>query len=318
MATKRILITGGTGFAGSHLVEYLSKVEPDAELHLTALNKTADLPSENLDKHQIHEIDLADQVATHALFSEVMPDRIYHLAALAEVGSSFTNVARTLTINTQLQLSVLSALHEVTPESRLLLIGSAQEYGMVEQSENPVDENQPFRPINPYAVSKVAQDLLGYAYAQSYKLPIIRVRPFNHTGERQTTAFAIPAFAKQIVAIERDQQQVLKVGNLAAIRDISDVKDIVRGYQLLLEKGEVGQVYNIGSGVGVSMQAIVDELRALASCEVPLEIDQERMRPIDVPELVADISVVSKLGWQPDIPRVETLQRILIFWRNQT
>ena len=317
MANKRILITGGTGFAGSHLAEYLSEAEPETEIHLTAFNKAADLLGENLNNYQIHEIDLADQEATSVLFSDVLPDRVYHLAALAEVGSSFTNVARTLNINTQLQLSVLSALHEVTPEARLLLIGSAQEYGMVEQSENPVDENQPFRPINPYAVSKVAQDLLGYAYAQSYKLQIVRVRPFNHTGERQTDAFAIPAFAKQIVSIERGEQQVLKVGNLAAIRDISDVKDIVRGYHLLLEKGEVGRVYNIGSGIGVSMQSIVDELRSLATCEIPLEQDQDRMRPIDVPELVADISAVSELGWKPVVTRDETLKRILTFWRNR-
>jgi len=313
---KQILITGGTGFAGSHLAELLLTTEPDATIHLTTLQKASDTLPDSIAQAKIHELDLTNFEQTQGLFSVVQPNEIYHLAAMAEVGGSFAQAAKITTVNMQLQLSVLSALQTITPSSRLLAVGSALEYGAVEPSELPITETQPFRPLNPYAVSKVAQDLLGYAYAQSYGLQILRVRPFNHTGERQTTAFAIPAFAEQIVKLERESQAVLRVGNLAAIRDILDVKDVVRAYTTVMQQGVVGEVYNIGSGVGVSMQVILDGLLQLARVPITIEVDQARLRPADIPELRADISKISALGWQPEITRIETLTRILEFWRT--
>lgn len=314
--SKQILITGGTGFAGSHLAEHLLKTEPEATIHLTTLRKGAEpLPSE-LEAAVIHELDLANLEQTKALFSEVRPTEIYHLAAMAEVGSSFEQAAKVTSVNMQLQLSVLTAVQTIVPDARILIIGSALEYGKVETSELPITEDQPFRPLNPYAVSKVAQDLLAYAYAESYGLQILRVRPFNHTGERQTTAFAIPAFTEQVVKVERGEQPALRVGNLAAIRDILDVKDVVRAYTTVMQHGVVGEVYNIGSGVGVSMQTIVDELLQLASVEVPIEVDESRLRPADIPELRADITKITALGWKPEISLSDTVQRIIEFWRS--
>ncbi|NCN82861.1 MAG: NAD-dependent epimerase/dehydratase family protein [Candidatus Pacebacteria bacterium] len=316
--SKQILITGGTGFAGSHLAEYLLETEPDATIHLTTLHQGAERLPDTLGKATIHELDLANLEQTQALFTEVQPNEIYHLAAMAEVGSSFEQAAKITSVNMQLQLSVLTALQTITPLARILIIGSALEYGKVEPSELPITEDQPFRPLNPYAVSKVAQDLLAYAYAQSYGLQILRVRPFNHTGERQTTAFAIPAFAEQIVKVERGEQTTLRVGNLAAIRDILDVKDVVRAYTVVMQRGVVGEVYNIGSGVGVSMQTIVDGLIQLAQVPITIAVDEARLRPADIPELRADIQKISALGWQPEISLTDTLQRIIEFWRSIT
>jgi len=316
--SKQILITGGTGFAGSHLAERLLTTEPEATIHLTTLQKDGEVLPESLSQTVIHEIDLTNLEQTKALFAEVKPDEIYHLAAMAEVGSSFEQAAKITTINMQLQLSVLTALQTVSPSARLLVVGSALEYGKVEPSELPITENQPFRPLNPYAVSKVAQDLLGYAYAESYGLQLIRVRPFNHTGERQTTAFAIPSFAEQIVKIEQGVQATLQVGNLAAIRDILDVKDVVRAYTVVMKHGVVGEVYNIGSGVGVSMQSVLDQLVQLANKPITITKDPDRLRPADIPELRADIQKLTALGWQPEISLQETLQRIVTFWRSLT
>jgi len=315
---KQILITGGTGFAGSHLAEYLLAKQPDMGVHLTSLGTEKERLPVTLHAAVLHKIDLTNFEQTKELFQEIQPTEIYHLAALAEVGSSFVQAAKITAVNMQLQLSVLTALQEVVPTARLLVVGSALEYGKVSLDELPITERQPFRPLNPYAVSKVAQDLLGYAFAESYGLQILRVRAFNHTGERQTTAFAIPSFAEQIVKIERGEQTEIRVGNLEAIRDILDVKDVVRAYEVVMQRGKVGEVYNIGSGVGVSMRSVLDLLIQHATTQITVTFDPDRLRPADIPELRADIRKITALGWQAEIPLQDTVQGILSFWRSQT
>jgi GDP-4-dehydro-6-deoxy-D-mannose reductase len=162
------------------------------------------------------------------------------------------------------------------------------------------------------------QDLLAYSYTQSFNLNIIRARPFNHIGERQTIDFAIPAFAQQIVAIEKGQQKSIKVGNLSAVRDFTDVKDMVKAYLLLMEEGESGQVYNIGTGHGYNMREILDILISLVKVEIEVEIDSTRMRPSDVPIAIANPKKINDLGWQPTEKLKKTLQRILLYWRSQS
>jgi GDP-4-dehydro-6-deoxy-D-mannose reductase len=309
-----ILITGGTGFAGSHLMEALLE-RGYHQLHLTHFGSTQpQLPA----SVSTHSLDLNNREEVSALLEKVQPQAIFHLASIAAVGQSFEQAEKTLINNTLLQLTLLEAIREHAPTARTLIIGSAEEYGLVTLAEDEsVDESYPLNPVNPYAVSKVTQDLLAHSYFLSFKLNIIRVRPFNHIGERQTPQFAIPAFAQQIVAIERGQESELKVGNLAAVRDFTDVKDMVRAYITLIEHGQVGEVYNVGSGVGRSMQSIVDELCQLATVPIQVVVDQSKIRPLDLPRMVANNAKISKLGWQPAIPFSETLHRILTYWREQ-
>lgn len=314
----RVLITGASGFAGTHLVEALKQSSQTNGLEIfgTVFNGSGVL-AEMLPKDHIIPLNLLDGEAVKSLFTTVQPDQIYHLASFAFVGQSFERGAEVLTNNIGLQERVLEAVLNYTPSARVLIVGSAEEYGLSEQGESPIKENHPFRPVNPYSVSKVAQDLLAYAYTVSHKLNIVRVRPFNHIGERQTTDFAIPAFAKQIVSIERGQQDILSVGNLTGLRDFTDVKDMMRAYILLMEKGQVGEVYNIGSGIGVKMSEIVDRLIAMSSTKVVVKQDEKRFRPLDIPEIVADASKIKALGWKTTIPLDETLKRVLEYWRKQ-
>ncbi|MBP9781134.1 GDP-mannose 4,6-dehydratase [Candidatus Woesebacteria bacterium] len=316
---KKILITGGTGFAGTHLVEHLlhdSLSEP-AEIHVTHFGNKLPTLFDTFKPHQIHQVDLQDAVALDQLIKLVLPKEIYHLAAIASVSSSYSHAARVIQNNSAIQINILESVMKFVPEARLLVIGSGEEYGMSFPDELPITENHPFRPLSPYAVSKVTQDLLAYSYYLSRKLNILRVRPFNHTGEGQTVDFAIPSFASQIVEVELGKRTNLLVGSLDAKRDVSDVKDIVTAYQLVMQSGEVGEVYNIGSGQSVSMQAILSELVKLSTVKIKIETDPTKLRPTDIPEMVADITKISNLGWQPKISRDQTLMRVLHWWRTQ-
>lgn len=314
MPEPRILVTGGTGFAGSFLVEHLL-ASGFTDIHVTSLTPSTEtwlLPAEH-----IHAVDLSQADSVRDLIKKLQPTQIYHLAALSEVGNSFNQAAKTITNNTLLQLNILEAVREFTPQARLVIVGSAQEYDIHKPiPATGIDEEHPLGPANPYAVSKVTQDLLALSYHYSYQLDVVIARPFNHIGERQAPAFAIPSFAQQIVAVERGQQSEIKIGNLDAIRDFTDVKDVVRAYAVLMEKGSVGQAYNIGSGHGVSMKKILDQLISLANQEIPVTTDPTKLRPHDAPSVITNISKISALGWQPQIPLEDTLKRVIEYWRQ--
>jgi GDP-4-dehydro-6-deoxy-D-mannose reductase len=188
---------------------------------------------------------------------------------------------------------------------------------MAKRSEAVLSETAQIGPSNPYGVSKVAQDLLALSYFYSYKLPILRARPFNHIGERQELGFAISDFAKQIIDVENGTIDAIKVGNLNATRDFTDVKDVVKAYQTIMEKGSVGEVYNIGSGQGTTLQFILDTLITLSGTDVTVEIDQAKLRPLDVESIIANVDKLQSLGWKTEIPLQETLQRVLNFWRSK-
>ncbi len=308
---ETILITGGTGFVGTHLAKQL--VKGGSSIHVTSLAGT----SGSAPGITVHSLDLSDPVATRKLFAQLQPTQIYHLASIAAVGSSYDQADAVLTNNTRLQLSVLNAIVAEVPTARLLHVSSAEVYGTSLPEELPIDERHPLRPVNPYGVSKATQDLLTGSYAQSFDVAAVRVRPFNHIGAGQSTAFAVPAFAKQLVAIERGAEPVLKVGNLHAIRDFTDVEDIVRAYQQLMEMGEPGDIYNIGSGVGYSMQDVLNQMVTVLDTPVDIQIDPERLRPLDIPVMVANNAKVRDIGWEPTIPLEESLRRIIEYWRSQ-
>ncbi len=314
--SERILITGGTGFVGSHLVEVLH-AHGQKDVHVTSLSGQAGYVEGILPQNQVHQLDLVDFAAVQTLLKELQPTQIYHLAAHAVVGSSFDQGSIVLENNLKLQLSLLEAVRDQIPKTRVLVVGSGMEYDLITHTqEKKISELHPLGPVSPYAVSKVIQDLLGLSYAYSYNLDIVRVRPFNHIGERQTADFAIPSFAKQIVAIERGQQDHISVGNLDAVRDFTDVKDVCEAYLLVMEHGQTQDVYNIGSGKGYTMQEMLDLLCQLSTADVKVIIDPAKVRPLDVPAIIADSSKIQQLGWQPKIELKETLQRILDEWRN--
>jgi len=313
----RALITGITGFAGSHLTEYLMQQEDTEVCGLSLSGECLDDGSPICEGVQVFACDIRDGEETALLVRETHPDEIYHLAALAAVGSSWSRPAETLTNNMVAQLNVLEAAVQLEPRPRVLIIGSSDEYGLVKPEELPVGEDNPLRPGSPYAVSKITQDYLGYQYHLSYGLEVVRLRPFNHIGPRQRPGFVVPDFAKQIAEAEAGlREPAMQVGNLSAERDFSDVRDIVRGYYLALQRGKPGEVYNLGSGKAHSIQKILDMLLEMSEVSIQVESDPARMRPSDVPTVVCDASRFrQRTGWEPRIPLRQTLQDVLNYWR---
>ena len=261
--------------------------------------------------------DLTDAETVRSALARIRPDAIFHLAAQASVAQSWADPAQTLLVNQLSQLNLIQALLALDLRPHLLVCGSNEEYGIVHADELPIRETNPLRPANPYAVSKVAQDLMGLQYFQSHQLPIVRVRPFNHIGPGQSPVYVVPSIARQIAAIEAEQMPpVLKTGDPSARRDFTDVRDIVRGYADLLERGTPGEVYNLGSGCDLAIQDLIGLFLTLSDRPIHHEIDPALIRPVDVPVSVCDASKArAAVGWQPQIPLRESLADVLDEWR---
>ncbi|MBM3220272.1 MAG: GDP-mannose 4,6-dehydratase [Candidatus Rokubacteria bacterium] len=317
----RVLITGVTGFVGSHLAEYALAQGAEVWGSCRWRSKT-----ENIDhlRDQLHlvECDLRDLSSVHHLVEQASPEYIVHLAAQSFVASSWHTPAETLYTNSISQVNLLETIRPgKTDAPRFLAIGSSEEYGKVFDDELPIKETNALRPLSPYAVSKVTQDLMGYQYFQSYGLPIIRTRAFNHEGPRRGDVFVTSNFARQVAEIEAGKRPpVIHVGNLKARRDYTDVRDIVRGYWRLLESGEPGEVYNLCSGRAWAIQEVLDfmltgsRVRGIATKE-----DPARLRPSDVPVLLGDAGKIERtVGWRPAIDFSKTLADTLDYWRERT
>ncbi len=316
MKKKKVLITGGTGFAGSHLAQLILNDEA-VELHLTHIGPVSQSLRQLLGEKVIyHKVDLTDLEATRELIKKIVPDQIYQLASVATVGSSHLDPAKVLNFNQAIILNVLESIKECSPLAHVLIISSAEVYGACKPEELPISEKNPLQPANIYGVSKVSQDLLAQVYARSFNLRIIIARPFNHIGERQELGFVVSDFAHQVALIEKGRASYLSVGNLEARRDFCDVKDIVAGYQLLMEKGQVGEVYNLGSGQAVTMSEVVNQLAQLATVDFTVKVDRSRLRPSDIPEMRADCSKAQQLGWQQHSTMQKALERTLNYWRQ--
>ncbi len=314
--SKKVLITGGTGFAGSHLAQLL-RCDAGIELHLTHMSPVKEeiisLLGETV---QYHQVDLQDSAAVTQLFQTVQPDEVYQLASAAAVGKSHEHALRVLTMNQTIAANVLESVRVETPHAKVVLISSAEVYGISQPEELPITEDHPLRPANPYGVSKVAQDLLAGVYARSFNLHIVIARPFNHVGERQESGFVVPDFTQQVIKIEQGAQEKMRVGNLETKRDFSDVTDVVAAYALLMVKGKPGEVYNIGSGVAYSMQEVVDMLRAQSQVKIDLEVEEARLRPADIPIMQADARKIRALGWEPQSTLEAALTRVVRYWRG--
>ena len=313
----RALITGAGGFVGKHLCTYLL-AHTDWELMGTVYPQPVDDQSPD-PRLRLRYADLRDPENVQALVGEVQPDYIFHLAAQSFVPTSFADPWDTLENNIRAELNLLEAVRRSGRTVGFLVIGSNEEYGAPEPEELPQTEENPLRPNNPYAVSKVAQDFLGLQYHLAYGLPVVRVRPFNHTGPGQSPRFVVPAFASQIARIEAGlQEPVMKVGNLDAARDFTDVRDIVRAYYLAATRGEPGEVYNLASGRPQSVRGLLEILLSYARVEIKVERDPDRYRPVDVPVVYGSAEKFHRLtGWAPQIPFEQTLRDVLEYWREQ-
>jgi GDP-4-dehydro-6-deoxy-D-mannose reductase len=316
---RRVLVTGVTGFAGSHLVDYLL-TRNDCEIYGIQRWRSRTENIEHLrDKMTLVECDLRDASSTRDVLEKVRPEYIFHLAAQSFVPTSWNAPTESLTTNVIGQVNIFEAVRRLGIRCRIQLACSSEEYGMVYENELPIRETNPLRPLSPYAVSKVAQDMLGYQYWMSWKVDSVRTRGFNHEGPRRGPVFVASDFAKQVADIEKGRRApVLNVGNLEARRDFTDVRDMVKAYWLALEKCEPGEVYNICSGKAWSIQQVLDMLLAMTKKKIEVKQDPARLRPSDVPVLLGDHSkFTAATGWQPTIPFEQTLADMLDYWRSQ-
>jgi GDP-4-dehydro-6-deoxy-D-mannose reductase len=315
----RALITGITGFAGSHLAEYLLAEHPGVEVFGTYRWRSRMDNVEHLRaKVKLLEADLRDYTSMYNALERSRPDFIFHLAAQSFVPSSWTAPNETLTTNIAGQTNLFEAIRSLRIDPVVQIACSSEQYGLVLPDEVPIKETNPLRPLSPYAVSKVAQDYLGYQYFQSYGLKAIRTRGFNHTGPRRGQVFVTSNFCSQVAAIELGlQEPVIRVGNIEAIRDFTDVRDMVRAYWLAVNHGKPGEVYNIATGRGIRISELLDRIIALADVEVRIEVDPERLRPSDVEILIGDSSKFrADTGWEPRIPFEQTVSDLLDYWRR--
>lgn len=320
----RVLITGITGFAGSHLADYILANVSGVEIHGTRRWRSKEDAADHLvGSVTFHECDITDAHNMYHVIENVKPERIFHLAAQSYIPASWDSPAETFHTNIVGQCNLLEAIKRLRPSGYdpiVQIAGSSEEYGMVGRDALPITETTPLLPLSPYAVSKVAQDYMGFQYWRSYRIRAIRTRAFNHEGPRRGEVFVVSNFCKQIAEIEsRIHPPVLYVGNLEAVRDFTDVRDMVRAYWLAAEACTPGDVYNIASGRGYPITDVLEQLLNLTTRKgIRVEQDPQRMRPSDVPVLVGDSSKFrAASGWTPEIPFEQTLRDSLEYWRER-
>lgn len=316
----RALITGITGFVGSHLAEYLLEHQTQVEVYGTRRWRS---PIDNieaiLNKIELIDCDLRDANSMIEAINNVRPDIIFHLAGQSFVPASYNAPADTIETNVVGTINLLEAVRLAKIEPTIHICSSSEVYGQVDKEHVPITEDTPFKPASPYAVSKVAEDMLGYQYFAAYRLKTIRTRAFTHTGPRRGEVFVASAFAKQVARIEKGlQPPVIYVGNLDSIRTFLDVRDITRAYWLVVEKCIPGEVYNIGGTRTMSIGEMLDMLLALSSAkQIKVEVSKKLLRPADVTLQIPSIAKFQRqTGWKSEIPFEKTLQDLLNYWRK--
>jgi len=305
---KKALVTGAEGFVGKHLMIELMR------------NGYHVFGTSRIRQSGYLKMDVTNYEEVRSVINETKPDYIFHLAAIAFVPSSWQDPQLTFEVNTIGALNIFNAVRSVGINPVIQIACSSEEYGLVHENEVPIKETNPLRPLSPYAVSKIAMDFLGYQYSQSYGLKVIRTRAFNHSGPGRGEVYMTSTFAKQIAEIELGlKEPVIKVGDLTSVRDITDVRDTVRAYRLLVEKGIPGEVYNIATGKGYTAQEILDMLLSMSKKKrIKVEQDPKRMRPSDVKILIGDAKKTKKAcGWSPKYEIRDTLKALLEFWRSE-
>jgi GDP-4-dehydro-6-deoxy-D-mannose reductase len=317
---KKILITGISGFVGGHFVHYLTTHHNNLEIHGISRSKPAwdfvNTPSELLNGHHFHQADLNDIPKIKLLIEEIQPDYILHLAAQSSVAESWKSPVLSFMNNTNIFLNIIDTVRLNDNAAKVLSIGSSEQYGIVSEKDLPITEDRPQCPENPYAVARVAQEHLARIYAKGFDLDISCTRSFNHCGPGQTDRFVIAAIVKQFVMVAHGiQKPVIHIGNGTIVRDFVDVNDVIEAYYLLLMGGKKGEVYNICSGHGRSIQDIVTLLSEMLCIPVETCQEQSQIRPIDNPRIVGSFQKIQRdLGWKPTIPFEQSLLSIYQYW----
>lgn len=310
---KKGLVIGAAGFVGKYLINEM--VSNGIEAYATKL------PHETLENvpATVLDLDIMDQEAIVSLLFEVRPDYIFHLAAQSSVGLAWKKPGLTVDVNIKGSLNVMDAIRELYYKPRVLMIGSGEEYGHILPGETPIGETNLLRPGNIYAATKACQNMIGSIYAKAYDMELIMVRAFNHIGPGQTSMFVVSDFCRQVAEIEKGQREpVMRVGNLAARRDFTDVRDVVKAYVGLVQAGEAGETYNVGSGNAQEIRSILDMVISMSEIPIRVEIDPNKLRPVDVPIIEADITKINRLtGWKPEIPLEQTVRETLNYWRER-
>ncbi|MCI9045996.1 MAG: GDP-mannose 4,6-dehydratase [Hungatella sp.] len=311
---KKALIIGAGGFVGSYLINCLHH-EFHMEVHATKLNGTTfSHPSA-----RIYDLDILDREAVRKLLDKIRPDYIFHLAAQSSVSAAWKDPMLTIDVNIKGSVNVMDAVRELPYKPRILIIGSGEEYGHIRDGQTPISEETMLRPGNLYAATKACQNMIGSIYAKAYGMEIILVRAFNHVGPGQAPIFVVSDFCKQTAEIEMGlREPLIRVGNLSARRDFTDVRDVVRAYGLLSLKGTAGETYNVGSGTAIKIRQILDLIVGMSSAKIGVEVDPAKIRPVDVPVIEADIIKITKAtGWKPVISIEQTIKETLDYWRKR-
>lgn len=311
---KKALIIGAAGFVGHYLINHLRE---QYGWSVTATKMKAEELVE--DGITVRDLDILEKGEIETLLREEKPDYIFHLAAQSSVALSWKNPQLTVDINIKGTCNLLEAVRNLDHKPRLLLIGSGEEYGYILPEESPVAETNQVRPGNIYAATKACQNMFGNIYAKAYDMDVMMVRAFNHIGPNQLPTFVVADFCSQVAAIEKGEKEpVLYVGNLSAKRDFTDVRDVVQAYGLIMQHGKRGLTYNVGRGASVAIQEILEKILGFAKVPIKVEVDEKKLRPVDIPDITADIHLLQKdTGWQPEIPLEQTLEETLEYWRNR-
>ncbi len=318
---KRVLITGVSGFVGSHLLDLLVSKKAKYELYgIVRERSSLERIRHNANSIELISCDLVNLSTVLNVIQKTKPDYVYHLAGESSVKLSWGGTLSIISNNIIATLNILEGLRATSGvETKMVVACSSEEYGLVSEEDLPIKEGVALRPVSPYGVAKAAVDMFCFQYNLSYGIKAIRIRAFNHSGPRRDEIYALSNFAKQIAEAEKGvREHKIYVGNLDAIRDYSDVRDIVRGYVLAMEYCEPGDVYNLCSSKGYKIGDLLETLVGLAKCNVTIVQDKERMRPVDLPIIVGDNSKFAKATpWKPEIGMERTLQDLLNYWRKQ-
>ena len=312
----RALITGASGFVGGHLVEHLAALG-DVSVGLSASGRWPDSLRHLESLARIEPCDLTDSGdALAELLTRKQPEVVYHLAAQANPQQSVSDPRGTWALNLGGTLNLLEAVKASGLKPRVVIVGSGVCYGNPAPEFLPVSESCPLRPNNPYSASKASADLLGIQHFLAHGTDVVMARPFNHAGPRQSSTYVLGGLARQVAEVEAGKRSRVEVGNLDVVRDFTDVRDVVRAYRLLAEKGQAGEIYNLGTGQGTKLADALDHLRSLATVPIEVYIDPARVRPVDQPLLVADSTKLRRtVGWEPKFPIEQTLSDMLNDWR---
>lgn len=314
----KVFITGINGFVGSHMSEFLLAKDYEVSGLILERNKIEKI-SGVIDEIHLYEGDVKNYGLLKDILAENRPEEVYHLAGLSHVQHSWKNEWETYKVNFLGTYNLLEAIKELRLNTKVLIIGSSDEYGRVPQDKLPIQEDYPLMPLSPYGVSKACQELLALRYARSEGIHVVAVRAFNHTGSRQEPYFVCSDFAKQIAEVEKGLRgSVIYVGDLSAERDFTDVRDVVEAYYLLLKEGESGDVYNVCSGKGFSIKWVLDRLLTLTEIIINIKEDPKRLRPVDITMRIGDNRKIKEAtGWQPRVPLERTLEDLYKYWMEK-